>query len=99
MRFPGGEVPSTVGWILERLKKIELQWERGFSGGQVRSESGGTNTVGPIQAHTHADNTQGGGALQPADLRLAPAAELTIASGAVTLSQSHHTIDTEGDAA
>lgn len=48
MRFPGGELPSTIGWILERLKKLEEEWERVFSSGKLRMVPGAPPIVGPM---------------------------------------------------
>jgi len=47
MRFPGGDIPSTLSWILERLRRLELQLTDIFRNGV-------------IQTHTHVDGTQGG---------------------------------------
>jgi len=60
MRFPGGEVPNSIGYILEWMKKYGLLIERAFSMGRLRQDPGGGAVVGPPQTHTHDGTTQGG---------------------------------------
>ena len=60
MRWPGGEVPSTIGYILEWMKKYGPLIERAFSMGKLRQDAGGGGVVGPPQTHTHDGATQGG---------------------------------------
>src|SRR3990167_7008325 len=60
MRWPGGEVPSTIGYILEWMKKYGPLIERAFSMGKRRQDAGGGGVVGPPQTHTHDGATQGG---------------------------------------
>ena len=60
MRWPGGEVPSTIGYILEWMKKYGPLIERAFSSGRLRQDAGGGGVVGPLQTHTHDGTTQGG---------------------------------------
>jgi len=51
MRFPDGDVPSSIGYILEWMKKYGPLIERAFSNGRLRQDSTGTGVVGPPQAH------------------------------------------------
>ena len=60
MRWPGGEVPSTIGYIVEWMKKYGPLIERAFSSGKLRQSPGGGGVVGPPQTHTHDGATQGG---------------------------------------
>jgi len=60
MRWPGGEVPSSIGYILEWMKKYGPLIERAFSMGKLRQDAGGGGVVGPPQTHTHDGATQGG---------------------------------------
>ena len=58
-----------------------------------------SSAIGPSTGteHDHSSPTEGGNTLQPTHELFAVATELTIATGAITATQSHHTIDTEAD--
>ncbi len=64
----------------------------------IGSPVGHINVAADLPGHTHEGSTEGGGTLTPTDLLWAAATELTIATGAITATQSHHTIDTQADA-
>ena len=44
MRWPGGEVPSSIGYILEWMKKYGPLIERAFASGDLRAARGGVFT-------------------------------------------------------
>ena len=80
--------------ILARLNNMS------DSNGNIRMTGGGGSTVGVLTTHTHAGTGQGGSTLQPVAVKLVAATELTLdTDGAITVTQSHHTIDTFEDAA
>jgi len=54
---------------------------------------------GGLRSHNHSSAVYGGTILQPLHYRWPAATELTIAAGQIAATRSHHTIDTQGDAA
>ena len=34
MRFPGGDVTSSLGWVFENIKQLRKQWDEVFANGQ-----------------------------------------------------------------
>lgn len=82
---------------IEKIKLARLLNRRNLRTTSGAPSQGGVG--GLLPTHPHTGTGTGGSTLQPALLKLKAATTLTIATGVITATQTHHTIDTEAAAA
>lgn len=81
----------------DRLRKLETKLDLLLDGNtNVRANR---VAAGATQEHAHSGSGNGGATLGPKILRIGAPTELTIAGGVITVTQTHHLVDTQADAA